>query len=71
MFRISSLPLGVTLRTLPRLRMILRVSVWYADPSFTLPGDFIPELPDDLDPVLLPPPPPPPPPLGGGPNGWA
>lgn len=44
--------------------MIFLVSVWYAEPSFTLPGDLCPELP----PVLAPPPPPeglapPPPPV--------
>ena len=36
--------------------MIFRVSVWYAEPSLTFPGDLWPWLP----PVLAPPPPPPP-----------
>jgi hypothetical protein len=37
-FFISSFPFGVTLRTLDMLRIIFRVSVWYALPSFTSPG---------------------------------
>mmetsp|Transcript_27246 Transcript_27246/g.45577 ORF Transcript_27246/g.45577 Transcript_27246/m.45577 type:complete len:307 (-) Transcript_27246:118-1038(-) len=58
-FRIC-LPLGTTLDTLCMVKIVLRVSVWYADPSFTCPGDLKLLPPEDfkspLGPPLAPPP---------------
>mmetsp|Transcript_7138 Transcript_7138/g.23902 ORF Transcript_7138/g.23902 Transcript_7138/m.23902 type:complete len:208 (-) Transcript_7138:22-645(-) len=62
-FLINSFPVGVTLRTLFMLKIIFRVSVWYAEPDFTSPGDlyFPADAPPPPPPDALPPPPP-----GGG-----